>query len=125
MHDMACHVAEGACAEIPPSAPVPRVVNLVERTLLCRPDKEIPIKGLRYAVCFFRDHESLRPNGTVGKCFHFCHFTDLSVMDPIDHLTNARTRRPLVPHAGSHFVLVCQPREQSRLVHAVRERLLY
>src|SRR5690554_7179439 len=123
MKDVAGHIAQCTGSKIPPSTPVPRVINLVERTFFCRSDKEVPIEGLRYSMSLFRNHKSLRPDGTVGKRFYLSHLPYLPVRDPVDYLANARAGRPLITHAGGHFVIIRQASQQVRLVHAVFKRL--
>src|SRR5690554_4328832 len=90
MKDVACHIAQGTGTKIPPATPVPRVVNLVKWTFIGRPDKEVPIEGLRYSMSFFRNHKSLRPDGAVSKRFYLGHLSNLTVRDPVDYLANAR-----------------------------------
>jgi len=124
MEDMAGHIAEGAGAEIPPSAPVPRRVEGVVRTHGSWPDKEIPVKGVRDPLPGFRTVKALRPYWTVGESFHFGDFADLAVGQPFTNQVNPLTRRTLVPHLGGHLVFFGQFGQQPRLIHRMGQWFL-
>ena len=47
MEDVASHVTESTCTEIPPSAEVPRSVDLVVWTHRCRSDEAVPVQCAR------------------------------------------------------------------------------
>ena len=122
---MASHIAQCSCAEIPPSAPVPRRVNMIERTHGSRSDKQIPLQGRRDRICFGRTIQTLRPYGSVGKSFNARNFSDLAVINPIDHLTNAGSRRTLIAHLRGHFVFLRQLGQKTRFIHTMSQWLLH
>ena len=121
---MAGHIAQSTGTEVPPSTPVPRLVDLVVGTIGGRSEEEIPVQGLGYGVNLRGTHQTLRPDGTVGEGIHTGNLADLAVPDPVAHLLYALARRSLVTHLGSHAVLGSELGEQTRLVNGVRQRLL-
>src|SRR5690606_22226865 len=88
VQNMTSHITQCTCTEIPPTAPVPGMINIIERTVVGRPNKEIPFQSGWYAISFLGSHQTLRPDRSVGKCFHFGYFTNLAVGNPINHLSH-------------------------------------
>ena len=82
MQDMAGHVTQCAGSVIPPSAPVPGMINVVVRVQFGRSGEKIPVQCVGDAVRLFGCIQSLRPDRTVGGAFHFSHLTDFSIPDP-------------------------------------------
>ena len=123
MEYVASHIAKCASAEIPPSAEVPWSVNGIIRTHRCRADKCIPVERRRHLGSFLRTFKALRPDRTVGKCFHASHFAYHAVPNPVAHLAHTVGRCTLVTHLCCHTMLCSQFGQKTRLIHGVSEWL--
>ena len=86
VQDVASHVAQRACTVVPPSAPVPGLIEVAVWVELGRACEEIPVESARYLVCFLGSVESLGPDRTVGGAVYACHLTDLTVPYPVAHV---------------------------------------
>ena len=128
LHDVASHVAESACAIVPPATPVPRMVSTVVRTIFSRTQKEIPAfrttKTPRNGHFLGGSVQALRPEGTVGSAVHAGDLADFAVPDPLTNEVAVFGRCTLVTHLRSHFVLLGQVGEQAGLVNGVCQRFL-
>ena len=125
MHDMARHISESTCTVFPPSAPIPRMIDVVERSEFTRSCKQIPIQRRRYFIDFRRGIQTLRPNRTVGSAIHAFHLTDLAVPDPFADLIDTFARCPLITHLARDLIFLSQLRKQTRFVNRVSQRFLY
>ena len=123
MEDVASHVTQRTCTEIPPATEVPRSIDRIVRTHRSRADEGIPVQCRRYSRSFCRTFQALRPNRTVSESFYLSHFTDNTVPNPVTNLTHTFLRCTLVTHLGSHFMLGSQLGEQTRFVYRVSQRL--
>ena len=121
---MASHITQSTCTVIPPSAPVPRMINLVVRTNGSRSCKQIPVQCRRDLVSLFRSIQTLRPDRTVGCTFHFRYFTDFTVPDPFANQISVGCRRTLVTHLSGYIIFLSQIGQQTGFVNRVSQRLL-
>ena len=124
LHDVASHITQSAGSVIPPSAPVPRMINLVVRTNLCRTSKQIPVQSRRNLIRLFRSVQALWPDRTVCSTFYFCHFTDFTVPDPFANQVCVCSGRTLVTHLSGYVIFFCQVGQQTRFVNRVSQRFL-
>ena len=98
VHDVASHITQSTCTIIPPSAPVPRMVDLVIRIQFSRTCEEIPVQCRRNLISLFRSVQTLRPDRTVGSAIYACYFTNLTIPDPFANEVCIGCRRTLVTH---------------------------
>ena len=125
MQDVASHVTQRTCTEVPPSTPVPRMISHIERSHLCRTDEQIPIHSLRNLIHLLRSVQALRPNGTVRCAIYASHLTDLTIPDPLSHQVSTLVRRTLVTHLSDNLRMsLSQLRQQTSLIDRVSQRFL-
>ena len=124
MEDVAGHVAEGAGAEVPPAAEVPRGIDGMVRTVRGRSEEEIPVEGLGDLLRLGGTLQALGPDGTVREGLDAGDLADLAVPDPVADLADAFAGSALVAHLGGDAVLRGQLGQKAGLVHGTGERLL-
>ena len=113
MQDVASHVAQGACTEVPPSAEVPGGIDLIVVAHGGRANPGIPVQRVGHLLHLCGVLQTLRPDGTVGEGIHVGHFANLAVPDPLAHEVYALAARTLVAHLGGHVGLGGQLRQQA------------
>ena len=124
VQDVASHIAQSTRTIIPPSAPVPGMIDFVIWIHLGRTGKQIPVQGFGNAVFLFGNIQSLRPDGTVGSTFHLRHVTDFAVPYPLAYQVGTLVRRTLVTHLGNYSRRSGQAGKQTGLIYGVRQRFL-
>ena len=120
---MAGHISESTCSEIPPSAPVPGMINRIIRTIFGRADEKIPVKSFRNFINPFRSFKSLRPNRTVGKCLNLGNFTYHSTPDSLTNFTYTFSGSTLITHLSGNFIFGCKFGQKSGFVNSMSQRL--
>ena len=122
---MAGHIAQGAGAEVPPAAEVPRRVDGVVGAVRGGAQEEVPVQRLGDLLRLGRALESLGPDGPVGEGLHASDLADLAVPDPVADLADALVGGALVAHLRGYLVLGGQLGEQAGFVDGAGERLLH
>ncbi len=113
VQNVACHIAQGTGAKIPPAAEVPWSINFVIGTHLGRPDKQIPIKRIRNSLLLLRRILALQPDRPVCESFNFSYIPNHTALNPLRDQVNPFAGCSLVAHLRCHLVFICQLCQQS------------
>ena len=126
---VAGHVAQRAGAEIPPPAPVMRMINRVVGPLGRRAHEQVPVHVAWDGGRLPRpgdDIGRLLPvlERAVGPDMNLGHVSDRARANDFRPAAKARLGRALVAHLGADAFLTRRFPHQSRFPHRVRQRLL-
>src|SRR5262249_3943605 len=103
---VASHIAEGSGAEIPPTTPSERMVDL--RTRVSTPrrwaEPDFPIKGRRHGLDR-RPMSALRPDRSVRPDVNFFNGPNLPCSNLVGRLAERSERGVLITHLRSHALL--------------------
>ena len=124
--DVATHVAEGASAEIPPAAPAERGVGRIIRTLVNRPEPQIPVERRRDGRRLRRTGDALLPQfaGAIGPDMDFADVADDAGLNPFVGQPRAFGGVPLIAHRRHHTCGLGGFGQFAAFEQRVRQRLL-
>ena len=121
---MTGHITQCTCTVIPPSTPVPGMINVVVRVQFGRSGEKIPVQCVGDAVRLFGCIQSLRPDRTVGGAFHFGYFADFSIPYPFANQVGTFARCSLITHLSNYSGRGGQLGQQTGFVNGVSQRFL-
>ncbi len=107
---MTGHVAERPGAEIPPAAPVVRVIDRVVRPLGRRPQEKVPVNVRRNRHRLLRTRDDVRRllpvvERAIGPDVNFLHLAERPGSHQLDRAAEAGIGRALVAHLGANLFL--------------------
>ena len=121
---MAGHIAQGTGSEIPPTAPVPGGIYFVVRTEFCRPDKKIPVQGIRNTHFVSWPFQSLRPDGAVSPRINRNYFANSSGPNPFTGFADSFSGIALISHLSGNVVTQSRFGQYSRFKNRMSEWFL-